>query len=148
MEIELGCIGAKGPPPPKDAVVVEGQEENRGCQRGDHVVTFHKTSRINAGLSPLGMPGVPRHPQILSHQLTLSQPGGQIMPPHYYWHPRIYRPFDSPVMDRMSTKNIITKTGLAKENSFWPHNAILWFLQGPKHLFPLFQKEKVTIDVL
>ena len=32
------------------------------------------------GVSSLGVPGVPCHPQILSDQLTLSQPGGQIMP--------------------------------------------------------------------
>jgi len=35
-------------------------------------------------------------PQILSPQLTLSQPGGQIMPPHHYWHPRIFRPSKGP----------------------------------------------------
>ena len=29
-----------------------------------------------AGLSSLGVPGVPWHPQILADQLTLSQPGG------------------------------------------------------------------------
>ena len=28
------------------------------------------------GLSSLGVPGVPWHPQILANQLTLSQPGG------------------------------------------------------------------------
>ena len=51
-----------------------------------------------SGLSSLGVPGVPCQPQILAHQLTLSQPGGagQIMPPHYYWHPRIFRPSNGP----------------------------------------------------
>ena len=33
-----------------------------------------------AGLSSLGVPGVPWHTQILADQLTLFQPGGQIMP--------------------------------------------------------------------
>jgi hypothetical protein len=35
-----------------------------------------------AGLSSLGVPGVPWHPQILGDQLTLSQPGGE----HYAHH--------------------------------------------------------------
>ena len=35
---------------------------------------------IYAGLSSLGVPGVPWHTQILANQLTLFQPGGQIMP--------------------------------------------------------------------
>ena len=35
---------------------------------------------ITAGVSSLGVPGVPWHTQILANQLTLSQPGGQIMP--------------------------------------------------------------------
>ena len=30
----------------------------------------------HAVLQPLGVPGVPWHPQILADQLTLSQPGG------------------------------------------------------------------------
>ena len=34
------------------------------------------------GPSSLGVPGVPRHTQILEDQLTLFQPGGQIMPIH------------------------------------------------------------------
>ena len=33
-----------------------------------------------SGVSSLGVPGMPWHPQILADQLTLSQPGGQIMP--------------------------------------------------------------------
>ena len=33
-----------------------------------------------AGLSSLGVPGVPWHTQILADQLTLFQPGGQIIP--------------------------------------------------------------------
>ena len=31
---------------------------------------------VNAGLSSLGVPGVPWHTQILADQLTLFQPGG------------------------------------------------------------------------
>ena len=37
-------------------------------------------------------------PPDLADQLTLSQPGGQIMPQHHYWHPRIFRPSDIPAM--------------------------------------------------
>ena len=49
------------------------------------------------GLSEPGMPGVTWHPQILTDQLTLSQPEGQIIPPillHYY--PQIFKPSDIP----------------------------------------------------
>jgi hypothetical protein len=34
------------------------------------------TSHLESGLSSLGVPGVPWHPQISSDQLTLSQPRG------------------------------------------------------------------------
>ena len=46
-----------------------------------------------SGLSSLG---VPWHPHILAHQLPLPQPrgGGQIIPPHHYWPPRVFRPSD------------------------------------------------------
>ena len=37
-------------------------------------------AKIIAGVSSLGMPGVPWHTQILADQLTPFQPGGQIMP--------------------------------------------------------------------
>ena len=33
-----------------------------------------------SGLSPLGVPGMPKHPQTLADQLTLSQPGGRLFP--------------------------------------------------------------------
>ena len=36
--------------------------------------------KFTVGLSSLGVPGVPWHTQILADQLTLFQPGGQIMP--------------------------------------------------------------------
>ena len=48
--------------------------------------TFIRSTRLfgtlglHTGVSSLGVLGVPWHPQILSDQLTLSQPGGQIMP--------------------------------------------------------------------
>ena len=38
---------------------------------------------IEAGVSSLGVPWVPWHPQILADQLTLSQPGGgRLCPPN------------------------------------------------------------------
>ena len=40
----------------------------------------------------------PCYPHILANQLTLSQPGGQIMPTHHYWYPRIFRPSDGPAV--------------------------------------------------
>ena len=33
---------------------------------------------------PMGVPGVPWHPQVLAEQSTLSQPRGQTMPTKYY----------------------------------------------------------------
>ena len=35
-------------------------------------------------------------PQILADQLTLSQPGGHMIPTQYYVPPRIFRPCDGP----------------------------------------------------
>ena len=35
---------------------------------------------LRAGVSSLGVPGLPRHTQILADQLTLFQPGGPIVP--------------------------------------------------------------------
>ena len=35
---------------------------------------------VKPGVSSMGLPGVPWHLQILVDQLTLSQPGEQIMP--------------------------------------------------------------------
>jgi hypothetical protein len=50
-----------------------------------------------AGLSSLGVPGVPWHTQILADQLTLFQPGGtDYAHLNYYWHTRIFRPSDGP----------------------------------------------------
>ena len=50
------------------------------------------------GLVPGGSGGA-MAPQILADQLTLSQPGGdRLCPPNYYWHPRIFRPSNGPVI--------------------------------------------------
>ena len=48
---------------------------------------------LSSGLSPPGVPG----PLILVDQLILSQPGDRLCPPHYYRHPRIFRPSYGPV---------------------------------------------------
>ena len=58
------------------------------------------------GVSSLGVPGVPWHPQILADQLTLSQPGGADYAHHimYYWHPRIFRPSYGPVLRFLNFK--------------------------------------------
>ena len=37
-------------------------------------------------------------PQFLADQLTLSQPGGHILPTQYYEPPQIFRPCDGPVV--------------------------------------------------
>ena len=37
---------------------------------------FVRDLKVYSGVSSLGLPGVPWHPQILADQLTLSQPGG------------------------------------------------------------------------
>ena len=59
------------------------------------IVSFIVDTKV-PGLSSLGVPGLPLHPQILADQLTLSQPGGTLCPPNYYWHLRIFRPSDGP----------------------------------------------------
>ena len=45
-----------------------------------YAIEQHNTHIPNSGLSSLGVPGVPWHTQILADQLTLFQPGGQILP--------------------------------------------------------------------
>ena len=53
---------------------------------------------LKQGVSSLGVP------QILEDQLTLFQPGGQIMPTKWYWHPRIFRPsYYGPVKANLSS---------------------------------------------
>ena len=53
---------------------------HRYVSKGWQTFMFYLTVLLNAGLSSLGVPGVPWHTQFLADQLTLSQPGGQIMP--------------------------------------------------------------------
>ena len=43
------------------------------------------------GLLSLGVPGVPWHSQILADQLTLSEPGGHIIPTKLLRAPRIFK---------------------------------------------------------
>ena len=64
------------------------------------VITLH-LPRYQGCCRPWGC----QHPQILVDQLTLSQPGGQIMP-NYYWHPRIFRPSDGPEIMRHTVRKI------------------------------------------
>ena len=47
-----------------------------------------------------------RYPQILADQLTLYQLGGLFMPPHHYWHPRIFRPSYGPAITEHQTSQI------------------------------------------
>ena len=50
----------------------------------------------HAGLSP-GVLGVPWYPQILADLVNpIWTRRGRLCPPHYYWHPRIFRPSYSP----------------------------------------------------
>ena len=42
-----------------------------------------ESTLLNAGVSSLGVPGMPWHPQILADQLTLSQRGGSRLCPPY-----------------------------------------------------------------
>ena len=52
------------------------------------------------GLSSLGVPGVPRHTQILADELTLFQPSwiDYAHLGNYYWHTQMSRPSDGPVV--------------------------------------------------
>ena len=53
------------------------------------------------------------------------------------WHEEIGFTDLKQSIDRMSmtTENMISKTGLSKIHSFWPHIAILWFLQAEAMFF-------------
>ena len=56
----------------------------------------------------LGVPGVPWHTQMLTDHLTLLQPGGTDYAPLIttdYWHTRIFRPSDGPVIVFSRKKN-------------------------------------------
>ena len=56
-------------------VRTSGEMYGTGC-----VICTQLFLSTRPGLSSLGVPGVPWHPQIVADQLTLSQPRGQIMP--------------------------------------------------------------------
>jgi hypothetical protein len=60
---------------------------------------YEQYNKCIAGVSSLGVLEVPWHPQILAYQLTLSHPGGQIMPTKEYRHPQIFRPSYGPVRE-------------------------------------------------
>ena len=62
--------GEKGGSRNKNAKIDEPEQ-----RRSEIFVNIHIT-----GVSSLEVPGVPWHTQILADQLTLFQPGGQIMP--------------------------------------------------------------------
>ena len=70
-------------------------------RRFSSVERGHNSVLYSSGVSFLV---VPRHPQILADQLTLSQPGGdRLCPPNYYWHPWIFRPSDGPAVGTRCT---------------------------------------------
>ena len=56
-------------------------------------MTDRRTAERAAGVSSLGVPGLPWHPQILADQLTLSRPRGQIMPKALLMAPPDFRTF-------------------------------------------------------
>ena len=56
------------------------------------------------GLLSLGVPGVPW----LADQLTR---GDRLCPPHYYWHPHIFRPSDGPDWDLSSGRKELHRGG-------------------------------------
>ena len=66
------------------------------------------TQSVSSGQSETGMPGPPWHPHILTDQLTLSQPGGQIMPTTLLLPHRIFRPSYGPqFIDALSRKGYL-----------------------------------------
>ena len=71
-----------------------GDRKKRGQKKviGYHVWRKKRLRRMNSNrIQACRSSGVPLHPQILADQVTLSQPGRQTCPPHYHWHPRIFR---------------------------------------------------------
>ena len=55
------------------------------CQKSNKLVTQEKSTT-------LGVPGVPWHTQTFADQLTLFQPGGQILSTLYNLHPQFFSP--------------------------------------------------------
>ena len=66
------------------------------CKRGSFYLHTVLSYVLNQGCRSRGCCG--GHPQILADQLTLSQPGSKLCPPHYYspLPPRISKPSNSP----------------------------------------------------
>ena len=101
-------------------------------------IEFHKEFQINmpasrlsglASLSDTGLSSLGVHPQFLAHQSTLSQPGGgQIKPPHHYWHPQIFRSSDGPVI--VVVNKAVTKAVTFVKITF--HHSTL-VLKEPNH---------------
>ena len=62
----------------RDLLMIPSGKVHKGILRRPQ--NFAKSLPYFSGPSSLGVPGVPWHTQILADQLTLFQPGGQIMP--------------------------------------------------------------------
>ena len=61
-----------------------------------------------------GMP-----PHFLADQLTLSQPGGHIIPSQYYVPPQIFRPCDGPGMHLSKERNEYYKKHVAFQSNIY-----------------------------
>ena len=60
------------------------------CQWNDNHRSLLESRAVGTGAGRVG--GISPSPQICADQLTLSQPGGQIMPPTFLLLPQIFRP--------------------------------------------------------
>ena len=67
-------------------------------------------SKYNTGLSSLGVPGVPWHPQVLADQLTLYQPRGADYAHQIKLVSRNFRPSDGPAI-QVLTYSLRQRTG-------------------------------------
>ena len=58
---------------------------------------YDLTPYLMTGVSSLGVPGVPAHPDFGRSVNPISPRGDKLCLPNYYWHTRIFRPSDGPV---------------------------------------------------
>ena len=77
----------------------------------------------HAGLSSLGVPGVPWHTQILCRLVNpISTRVDRLCPPNYYWHTQIFRPSDGPaVLIKVNQRTAFFGFEMALKNFIAPY---------------------------
>ena len=103
-----------------------------------------------SGLSSLGVSGVPGHTRILANQLTLSQPGGRIMPTKLYLvlnfcRNKVAGTWLSPSSTLISLINVESRQLILKKKIHPPHTFppstfidFLDFFHPPLHVYCIY----------